>query len=79
MADLSETFSKGDRTNWSYKIYEITETISDTKPSYRIDNSKERYNESLLKKTEGTLKKKMFWKKWTSLRSNQIDVDRHLV
>ena len=52
MADLSEMFSKGDKTNWSYKIYEITEIINDTKPSYRIDNLKERYNESLLKKKQ---------------------------
>ena len=50
-ADLKRTFSKGDTTNWSYKLYKITEIITDTIPSYRIDNLKERYNESLLKKT----------------------------
>ena len=62
-ADLKKTFSKGDTTNWSYKLYKITESINDTIPSYRIDNLKERYNESLLKKTELTLKKtKMLWK-----------------
>ena len=55
-ADLKKTFSKGDTTNWSYKLYKITENINDTIPSYRIDNLKERYNESLLKKTELTLK-----------------------
>ena len=55
-ADLKKTFSKGDTTNWSYKLYKITEIINDTIPSYRIDNLKERYNESLLKKTELTLK-----------------------
>ena len=55
-ADLKKTFSKGDTTNWSYKMYKITEIINDTKPSYKIDNLKERYNESLLKKTELTLK-----------------------
>ena len=55
-ADLKKTFSKGDTTNWSYKLYKITEIINDTIPSYRIDNLKERHNESLLKKTEITLK-----------------------
>ena len=54
-ADLKKTFSKGDTTNWSYKLYKITEIINDTIPSYRLDNLKERYNESLLKKTELTM------------------------
>ena len=51
VADLKKTFSKGDTTNWSYKLYKITEIINDTIPAYKIDNLKERYNESLLKKT----------------------------
>ena len=55
-ADLKRTFSKGDTTNWSYKLYKITEIINDTIPSYRLDNLKERYNESLIKKTELTMK-----------------------
>ena len=55
-ADLKRTFSKGDTTNWSYKLYKITEIINDTIPSYRLDNLPERYNESLLKKTDLTLK-----------------------
>ena len=55
-ADLKKTFSKGDTTNWSYKLYKITEIINDTIPSYKIDNLTERYNESLSKKTELTLK-----------------------
>ena len=55
-ADLKKTFSKGDTTNWSDKIYKITEIIKDTIPSYKIDNLPERYNESLLKKTELTMK-----------------------
>ena len=55
-ADLKKTFSKGDTTNWSYKLYKITEIINDTIPSYKIDNLPERYNESLLKKTDLTLK-----------------------
>ena len=56
VADLKKTFSKGDKTNWSYKLYKITEIINDTIPSYKIDNLKERYSESVLKKTELTSK-----------------------
>ena len=55
-ADLKKTFSKGDTTNWSYKLYKITEIINDTMPSYKIDNLKERNNESLLKKTMLSMK-----------------------
>ena len=55
-ADLTKTFSKGDTTNWSYKLFKITEIIKDTIPRYHIDNLSERYNESLLKKTELSLK-----------------------
>ena len=55
-ADLKRTFSKGDTTNWPYKLYKITEIVNDTIPSYKIDNLKERYNESLLKKTDLTMK-----------------------
>ena len=55
-ADLKKTFSKGDTTNWSYKLYKITEIVNDTIPSYKINNLPERYNESLLKKTNLTLK-----------------------
>ena len=55
-ADLKRTFSKGDTTNWSYKLYKITEIINDTIPSCKIDNLSERYNESLLKKTNLTMK-----------------------
>ena len=55
-ADLKKTFSKGDTTNWSYKLYKITEIVNDTIPSYKINNLPERYNESLLKKTDLTLK-----------------------
>ena len=47
VADLKRTFSKGDLTNWGYELYEFTEIINDTIPSYNIDNLPERYNESL--------------------------------
>ena len=56
VADLKKSFSKSDTTNWSYKFNFITEIINDTIPSYRLDKLLERYNESLLKKTELTLK-----------------------
>ena len=56
VADLKKTFSKGDRTNWSYKLYEVTEIVNDTIPSYKIDDLKERFDEALLKKTKLTLK-----------------------
>ena len=55
-ADLKKTFSKGDTTNWSYKLYKITEVVNDTVSSYRLDKLKERYNESLLKKTDLSMK-----------------------
>ena len=55
-AELKRTFSKGDTTNWSYKLYKIIEIINDTIPSYRLDNLPERYNQSLLKKTDLTMK-----------------------
>ena len=51
-ADIKRVFSKGDSTNWSYKIYTITEVIHDTIPSYRIDYLPERYNENLLLPTK---------------------------
>ena len=49
-------FSKSDTTNWSYKLYKITEINNDTISAYKINNLSERYNESLLKKTELTMK-----------------------
>ena len=55
-ADLKKTFSKSDTTNWSYKLYKNTEIVNDTIPSYKINILPERYNESLLKKTDLTLK-----------------------
>ena len=43
-------------TNWSYKLCKITEIINDTIPACKINNLPERYIESLLKKTELTMK-----------------------
>ena len=55
-ADLKKTSSNGDTTNWSYKLYKITEILNDTIPIYCLDSLKERNNEALLKKTELTMK-----------------------
>ena len=45
-SDIKRVFSKGDSTNWSYKLYKITELIHDTIPSFRIIYLAERSNES---------------------------------
>ena len=54
-ADIKRVFSKGDSTNYSYKLYTITEVIHDTIPSYRIDYLPERYIENLLLHTKLSL------------------------
>ena len=54
-ADTKQVFSKGDPTNWSYKLFTITEVLHDTLPSYRTDYLPERYNENLLLPTKLTL------------------------
>ena len=54
-ADIKRVCSKGDSTNWSYKLYTITEVIHDTIPSYRLNYLRERFNESLLLPTKLTL------------------------
>ena len=56
-ADIKRVFSKGDSTNYSYKLYTVTEVIHDTIPSYRIDYLPERYNENLLLPTKLSLDK----------------------
>ena len=54
-ADTKRVFSNGDSTNWSFKLYTITEVILDSVLSYRIDYLAERYNENLLLPTKLTL------------------------
>ena len=54
-ADIKRVFSKRDSTNYSYKLYTITEIIHNTIPSYRIDYLPERYNENLLLPTKLSL------------------------
>ena len=50
IADLKKTFAKYYTTNWSYRLYEISEIVNDTIPNYRLDNLPERHNGALLKK-----------------------------
>ena len=54
-ADIKRNFSKGDSTNYSYKLYTISEVIDETIPTYRIDYLHERYNQNLLLPTELSL------------------------
>ena len=54
-ADIKRVFSKGDSTNYSYKLYTRTEIIHDTIPSYRTDYLPERYDQNLLLPTKLSL------------------------
>ena len=54
-SDIRSVFSKGDSTNYSYKLYTITEAIHDTILSYKIDYLPERYNQNLLLPTKLSL------------------------
>ena len=58
VADLLNTFSKGDTPNCSYKLYKVTEFFNDIIPSYHIDNLPEPYKEAMWKKTELSKKKR---------------------
>ena len=55
-ADLEKKFSKSNLTKWPYKLYKATEIFNEAITSFKINNSKERYNESLLEKTELSIK-----------------------
>ena len=54
-ADMKRVFGKGDRTNYSYEVYTITEVIHNTIPSYRINSLPERDNQNFLLATKLTL------------------------
>ena len=54
-ADVKRVFSKGDSTNYSYKLYTITEVIHDSIPSYRLNYLPERCNQNLLLPTKRSL------------------------
>ena len=54
-AVIKRVCSKGDSTNYKYKLHTVTEVIHDTITSYRINYSPERYIENLLFPTKLTL------------------------
>ena len=54
-ADIKRVFSKGDSTNYSYKLYTITEIIHGTISWYRIDILPERSNEIVILHTKLSL------------------------
>ena len=54
-AEIKIVFSKGDSTNYSYKLYTITEVIDNTIPSYRNNYLPDRYDENLLLPTKLSL------------------------
>ena len=54
-ADIKRVFSKGYSTNYSYKLYTITDIIHDTIPSYRINYLPESFNENILLPTKLTV------------------------
>ena len=51
-ADFERVFGEGDSTNYSYKLYTITEIFHDTIPSCRIKYLHKRYNDILLPPTK---------------------------
>ena len=67
-ADIKRVFNKGDSTNWSYKLYTITEAIHDTIPSYRLNYLPERCNENLLLPTKLTFE-----------QNNQVMIELNLI
>ena len=75
--DVKKTFSKGETTNWNYKLYKVTENFNDTISSYHIDNLPERYRyyEALLKKRELSMKANDSVMKKNKLKLNQNVVD----
>ena len=52
--------SENDSTNWSYKLYKITEIIHYTISSYKINYLPGRLHENLLRSTDITLDEN-FW------------------
>ena len=61
-ADIKRVLSKSDSTNYSYKLYSITEVIHDTIPSYRIKFLPERFDQIFLLPTKLSLEGKNFMK-----------------
>ena len=75
-ADIKRVFSKGDSTNWSYKLYTIKEIIHDTIPSYRINYLPERYNENLLLPTKLSLEENNQVMKELNLIQKKININK---
>ena len=57
-ADIKRVFTKGDSTNFFYRLNTITEVIPDTVPSYRINYLLGRYIQNSLLLTKLTLDEK---------------------
>ena len=68
-ADLRRTFSKSGSKDWSYRLFEITESFIDTIPIYHIsvvdksnssqsEQLSDRYKEALLKQKKPVMKRK---------------------
>ena len=72
---MRKTLSKGDKTSWLKKLYKNTKKNNDTIPSYKTDQLPEKCNESLLKETELTMKKKQNGHENFKFRVNQNVVD----
>ena len=56
-SDIRSVLSKRDSTNYSYKLYTVTEVLHDTIPSYRINYLPERFNENFLPPTKLSLER----------------------
>ena len=72
-ADIKRVFSKGDSTNWSYKLYTINGVIHDSVPSYRFNKLPGRYNEKSLLLTKLSLEKNNKDMKELNLIQNYIE------
>ena len=73
-ANIKRTFSTRDSTNYSYKLYTITEIINNTIPSYRINYLPERYNEKLLLPTKLSLEQNnQFMTKINLIQKNKLN------
>ena len=72
-ADIKKVFSKGDSTNWSYKLYTKTEKIYDNIPTCKINHLPERLNKNLLLPTKLSLEENnKVMKKLNLIQQKQI-------
>ena len=54
-ADIEKVFSRGDSTNYSFKLYTITSVLHKNIPSFRLNYLTGRYNGNLLLPTKLSL------------------------